>query len=380
MLAAAWAITLLARRHETPFLLRSRPFLGAAAIVLLFLAFASALWADEPGRTIDNAVRLAQVVVLFLIAYSAARTTRRAELLALAFVLGSFCAAAMGLVTGEGFAETERLSGGILDPNLLAASLVAAIGIAVVLLLDPRREPLLRLGLLVVVAVDLSALLRTESRGGLVALAVILLALVLYSGPLRPRALVVALLVALVGVGYYTAAASLETRERIANFTEGGGAGRTDQYRIALEMSADNPVLGVGLANFPVEEPAYTAGDIRLDRVRQILEIEPVVHNSYLEPLAELGPLGLAAVLVVVAGPALLARRWIRVRRTDTLALALLLGLLGLLVAYFFLSGQYEKQLWLLAGLTVGAVDAARAGGGRRGDEQPAVPPLRVPA
>jgi O-antigen ligase len=377
VLAAAWAIRLLARRDETPFLLRSRPLLGAAAVLVLFLAFASALWADDPGRTVDSAVRLAQVVVLFLIAYSAAATTRRAELLALAFVLGSFLAAGTGLVTGEGFAETDRLSGGILDPNFLAASLVAAVGIAVVLLLDARREPLLRLGLAVALATDLLALLRTESRGGLVALGVVLLALLVYAGPLRPRALVVALLVVVAGVGYYTVAASLETRERIANFTAEGGAGRSDQYRIALEMTADNPVLGVGLANFPVEEPAYTAQDIRLERVRQILEIEPVVHNSYLEPLAELGPLGLAGFLVAVAGPAVLARRWIRRHPTDTLVVGLLLGLLGLLVAYFFLSGQYEKQLWLLAGLTVGAVDAAARAGGRPFAGAPPAGPAR---
>ena len=372
VLAGAWAIQLLARRHDSPFLLRSRPVLGVAAVVLVFLAFASSLWADDSSRAISSASRLAQVVVLFLIAYSAASTRGRSYLLTLAFVTASFLAAATGLVTGQGFAETNRLSGGILDPNFLGASLVAAVGIATVLMLDPRRHLLLRLALLVAAVTDLLALFRTESRGGLVALAVALLVLLVYAGRLRPRAIVLSLLIVLAGVGYYTVAASFETQERLANFTAEGGAGRSDQWRIALRMSGEHPLLGVGLANFPVVEPRYAAQDIKLDRVRQILEIEPVVHNSFLEPLAELGPFGLAAILVAVAGPLLLAHRAMRDPEVDTLVPALLVGLAGLLVAYFFLSGQYEKQLWLLAGLTAGGVDAITRAGRARETARPA--------
>ena len=45
-------------------------------------------------------------------------------------------------------------------------------------------------------------------------------------------------------------------------------------------------------------------------------------------------------------------------------ARGLVAGAIGMFVAYFFLSGQYEKQLWLVLGLL--AAVSARAWGVRR--------------
>jgi O-antigen ligase len=360
VLAAAWVLQSLARSERTPLLLRRHPVLASAAVGFVFLGFASSLWAPDPGRAISSAMRLVQVVVLYLIAYSAARDRRRASILTWSFVVGAFCAAATGLVTGQGFAQTDRLSGGILDPNFLAASLVAAVGIGLMLALDPTRDPAARIAVAVVSVVDLLAIFKTESRGGTVALGAVLVVSVLVAGPLRPRALALALVVAALSIGYFAAVASQQARQRVTDFSAQSSAGRNDQWAIARDVAAAHPVLGVGLGNFPVVEAAYTAGDTPLQDVQQILRFQLVVHNSYLEPLAEVGPVGLVALLVAVGGPLLVAvRRLHGVDRPETTVRALVVGLAALLIAYFFLSGEYEKQLWLLAGLTIGAVDAS---------------------
>lgn len=71
------------------------------------------------------------------------------------------------------------------------------------------------------------------------------------------------------------------------------GNGRADYWRVALRMVARDPLLGDGAGSFaarwaqerPVENEARDA------------------HNLYLETLAELGPVGLALLAVVLAAP-----------------------------------------------------------------------------
>ena len=57
-------------------------------------------------------------------------------------------------------------------------------------------------------------------------------------------------------------------------------------WAAAVRMSADRPITGVGPGRFGIEAPAYVRNNP--------LELrEPVVHNSYLHVLAEIGLLGL---------------------------------------------------------------------------------------
>jgi putative inorganic carbon (HCO3(-)) transporter len=362
VLAGAWAITVIARGADIPFLGRHRPLLAGAVAVFFVITFSSALWAPDSGRAVSNAVRMLQVVVLYLIAYSAARDLTRVRWLIWAFMIGSFCAAAIGLVTGTGFANTDRLSGGILDPNFLAASLVAAAGMALIFAL--KASPSRRAILAVFVVTDLIALLRTESRGGVIAAFVVFAVVPIVAGPFRARAVAAVLIAAAVGLTYFSVAASVETKQRLTNITAGGGGGRSDQWSLALRAVNDHPLLGVGLGNFQVVESKYTAGDVTLQDVGQVLRFQLVVHNTYLEVLAELGPFGLLAFLVAIVGPLVAAARALRGDVGDALEIrALVVALSALLVGYFFLSGEYEKQLWLLAGLTLGAVDATRSAG-----------------
>jgi O-antigen ligase len=212
------------------------------------------------------------------------------------------------------------------------------------------------------------SLLETGSRGGLVALAVSFAAGLILGGKQRARVLAALLGFAALGTAYFVFAAPPEVSTRVVHFTAGGGSGRTDLWAVARQVARDHPILGVGIGNFEDVEPAYASRSTNLPGIDLIIDEPHVVHNSYLELLAELGIVGLACFVGLVCGCIVLGWRAVRrfARSGDTdlelIARGLLVGLSGMLAASFFLSAEYEKQLWLLLGFATalaGVADAA---------------------
>jgi O-antigen ligase len=218
------------------------------------------------------------------------------------------------------------------------------------------------------------ALLHTDSQGGLVALVAAAGAAVVFGGPIRvPVAYAVAICGVLV-LGYY----ALKPPSP-GQFTE-GRASRLDLWNVALHVANDHPVLGVGAGNFPVVEPAYTLNNIDLVRA-DLITSGYVAHNTYLNVLADYGSVGLLLLLAVATGSIFAglgaARRFGRQgdREMELLARGNIVAVLGMLCAYFFQSGQFEKQLWLMLGCCA-ALDAVA----RRREPAPTPAQLRAPA
>ncbi len=89
------------------------------------------------------------------------------------------------------------------------------------------------------------------------------------------------------------------------------GNGRADYWRVAARMVERNPLRGAGAG-------AFTA---RWARERPVEVEARDAHNLYLETLAELGPIGLA-VLIVALGAPLIALRRVRTTPPATAAAA----------------------------------------------------------
>ena len=362
VLALAWLAAILRRHDRPPLLFRDHPAFTYVTLLFLGWTLASVLWAPDADIATSDAFRVLQVVVLMFIVFSAIE--RRGHLLWVvwAFVGGAAVSAIVGLAgatSPERFnpgRETQRLTGGIGDPNQLAAILVPALVFALFALAISRR-PLARVLLLGSAAVSALALFRTESRGGIVALGVTFLAALVLSGPVRPYVVPVILAVTGAGVFYYTLVAPPESLARIAAFRAGGGSGREDLWTVAVEVARDHPVLGVGIGNLRVVEPAYAIADIDLRYVKFVAGDPQVAHNTYLNLLAELGVVGLVAFLAVLGSALVVAFRAVRVfkaagdREMEILARGLLIGTIGMLAAFFFISEQYGKQLPLLLGV-----------------------------
>ncbi len=368
VLIVSWLLSLASERDRIPFLFRDQPLLGACVLAFFVWALASLVWAVDSGVALSNATRLVQVVLLMFVTYSAVRTTRHLHLLMWSFLVGAAASASYSLASGS-YGQGGRLAG-IFDPNFFAAELVGAMLFASFMLALPQ-QPWTRFVLLVFLGIYGVAFVLTESRGGLIALGASFVAASALAGPVRARAIAVVLVVSAFALAYYADIAPSRIRERITNISAESSAGRVDEWKIALRIASDRPLLGAGLGNYKVVEPAYATRNINLLRVDYALRYQLETHNTYLNLLSELGIVGLGlfvALLAVVVTTAMSGvRELARLAdiKGELLARGLISGTIGTLVAYIFLSGQYEKQLWLLLGLLAAIPTIAR----QRGEE-----------
>lgn len=370
VLVAAWLAQVFLRRDDAQSLLRERPFISAAAAGLVVWALASSLWAADQEVAIASALRLGQGVVLLFVVYSALREPKHLRWVLGAYVGGALVAAAFALIS-LGSTGSDRLGGTNTNPNELAAAFLPAIMVCAFTFLGERR-PVLRWATSVGGSMLLLALLMTGSRGGLVGLAVALVAAVIVAGPSRLKIVAAALVIVGIGVVYYATYAPQDYVDRLEAVSNDGGTGRSDLWEVALVIADDRPVTGVGAGNFPVVEARYAVGEVDIARIDLVLDKTKVVHSIYLSLLSELGVVGLSLFLCLVVGAfASIIQALRRLRGSDwpfqLLVRGFLVGVVAIMTAYTFSTAEYEKQLWLLlgTGLALPAI-AARATGAKR--------------
>jgi O-antigen ligase len=319
--------------------------------------------------TLHSVSRLVQLVGLVFVTYSAIRKPRDLLILAWAFLIGAAVTSVYALANGT--LRFGRLTGGIFNPNALAAEIVVAIVIAIFLLVATRRVSL-RLICLALVTVFAIVFVQTQSRSGILALGAAFAFALVASGPLRGRITAVILIAAAIGLAYYVYAAPPQLRERVSSIVTGTSQAsplREDTWQIALQMTRAHPVRGVGLGNFPALESQYFTSNVNIVQVGSLRHFQLVVHNTYLEILAELGIVGLILFLSVLAmtvgrAAAMLAQPGPE-GSSRLLARSITAGTVGVLTSQVFNSGEYSKQLWVLLGMSVAAaalVSTARLG------------------
>jgi O-antigen ligase len=333
-----------------------------AWVMIAFIAWSTLtlLWATQTGSALTALSRYIPNMLLLPIAYLAVRSRRELMLVLAAIIGGAVLAAGFGIVKPPNpsiASEGGRASGTIGDPNELAAALLAGLALAAgFLLARARLAPIVRLGAMAAIPLCAGGIFLSLSRGGLVALAALLVAGTVFGGPWRLA--ITALLVAVVagGLVYFTQFASLPARERVTAIK--GGTGRSDLWTVGLRMVSAHPVGGVGVGNFEAVSRNYVLQPGPLQRTDLIFSSNPkVAHNTYLQVMAETGITGLVLFLGVVIGCLALALRaaLLAARRGDrileALARGLLLALIGMLVADFFISQTYSKLLWALLAL-----------------------------
>ena len=358
------------RKAGAPFLARERPYVSAAAIAFCAWAGASMLWTRSENAALAEAIRLSFAVTVMAVVFAAARDVRDIRRISLGYVAGGVATTVLGVLvfpaaSAEAGAEAGRLAGGVGDPNELAAFLLPALAIAG-FSLPTARTSRSRFWLASACVVAIAGIFLTGSRGGLIGLGVMLLAAVVFAGPIRAQAICLAVVLAIVAFGYYSVAAPAETRARITGFTSSGGTGRLDLWSVAFQATRDHPLMGVGSGNFRIIEPAYAADTISLPNVELIVDKPKAVHNTLLELLVELGPFGaalFAAIVVAALLSALGAARSFaraRLRNAELQARGLLVGMTGMLAALLFVSGQAKEQVWVLLGLAFALGSIAR--------------------
>ncbi len=369
LLLLGWLVYVLTNPQSKTDFIATYP--GAAVLLVGFLTWValSGLWAEDTGEVKSTLWRYALNAVLFLIVFSAVRTRKQLIYVLGGFLLGATAAGVYGLAFTSAVVPVDegRLTGTNLDPNELAAVLVAGMALSVGLAAN-LRDPGLRLASLAGGGFCFLAAMLTGSRGGLVATACMLVAAVVFGGRWRGRLLVLGIVIALFGGFYVTSLAPSTVRER---FTQTAGLspeqeGRTTIWKVAERMVEAHPLEGVGAGNFQVSSKHYVLQPGSLARSDEIFIGNKVTHNTYLQTAAELGLVGLALFLGVIAFSlwclVAAARRFSRAHdlRAEALARSLIVAMVGLLAADFFISEMFSKQLWLMLGIGPAVLAIAR--------------------
>jgi putative inorganic carbon (hco3(-)) transporter len=258
--------------------------------------------------------------------------------------------------------EKYRAAGPVGEPNRFAQILVVLVPLAVFMYRTSRsraaRMWATGLGGLVLVGVPL-----TLSRGGFIAV-VVLIGLMMGLKWIRSsRVLVCALIVAIMvpaipvlntRLASITNARALVGGDRTAAAQQADGAilGRATLMLSALHVFMDHPVVGVGPGQYP---PFYSVEYVNLTGIkfRDMADRNWRAHSLYLELAAELGVIGLvlflAAIGVVVLGLWRARQYWLsRDREYADLATAFWLSLVIWLWSGIIQHLAYQPYYWFL--------------------------------
>jgi O-antigen ligase len=233
------------------------------------------------------------------------------------------------------------------DANYYSLSALLTVPIAFCLL-RARLRPWQRWFCLTCLGVTLLGLTAAASRGGFVGLGAALLVTVWHNRE-RARILCLAVLV-LTPLMLVSPSSPLRRLLNPAESDREATANRFAAWRAGLRMVAGAPLTGIGVGNFqPLVLQYSTPGQ----------EVETIAHNTYLEVAAEMGVPGLLLYLAIAwSSVGTLDRLRRRTQRDGAplvhqAAIALQAGVVGFLVAGFFVSAEYQRLFWLAIFLTM---------------------------
>jgi O-antigen ligase len=258
-------------------------FVGVAAVSCL-----TALWPRQAVESLSDLVKMA--LVYFFIA-NCANTERRLRGVMWTIVIGGLIPAAGTL---RNYLQSNLVEGraawlGIFaNPNEVAYSLVILVPVAAFLAEDLGLIP--RLALLGIAMVYVAAIFVTFSRGGLVALAVVVALFAWRKRGVWVWAVLLALVAAALVLGgkYWSRGEDFSGLNGDVSFRQ-----RFATSEAGLAMFADHPLLGVGLGCSVIAWPLYAPNDLYS---RGAL----VTHNTVVQPLGETGIFGFIAFVSFV--------------------------------------------------------------------------------
>jgi O-antigen ligase len=338
-----------------------------ALIVIMCIGVPFSLWTGHSATFVVKGM-LPNAFFLLLVATSV-RSTRDVEWYALMNLYGALVyTAVISVFFRVGY--DGRLGGLIYyDANDFALVMVCTIPFAIYFLGKGHKRSH-RVAALATLAMILTAMVNSGSRGGFIGLiAVMLYVLLRYRAiPSRVRLAVtiagIALFLGFASDKYWTSMGTILHPQSDYNYND--QVGRVEVWKRGVGYMLHNPVVGVGVAAYPVAEGA---SDLAQSLAAQGKGFKwSVAHNSFLETGAELGIPGalvfIAILVVTVYGLTKLAPRgkwapWIS-RREMALAQMLIGALFGFAVAGFFVSAEYFAYLYFLLGLSVGLMKIVR--------------------
>lgn len=365
MALAVVAYTLLVRGRAG---LRINPLLvltGAYGFWMLL----SVYWASDSHLVYKNYISFILALAYMLTFAVLVRTRAQIASIFATLAVGSLIFGFVSFVTYASSSGTSRAAGLQGDPNYFAVYQVIALP-AVLALSAYERRPARRFLYFVVVGVIVLSVVSSLSRTGLIALSAAMLATIvlpwrIFFQRAGQKGNYVFALVLATGAAVVLGSASFVSRAQSIlnpNSTVLGGAkgsGRLDLWAAALHGWHEHPVLGLGLGGFETNALDLLQTTPGVNTTASYVSADRVVHNAYIENLAELGPIGLVlfvSIIFVTAFYLVSSSRRGRLagdRSIERFSLAMLVSLLGYSLSAIFLSNQLGKALWILVGMAL---------------------------
>jgi len=352
----------------------------AAPFAALVAASLLSMFGATNGRVVVQSLVLVLVFFqLLVLIQHAARDKRDAALLVFSFLTSVSLISLYGLLQYLGVMAGPTTGAGVnqvistLGNKEYLGGVLSYVILPSIVLLFRLRSRFLRVVALLLISFDFGTLMLVQQTGPVVALVVgafALLVLWIVFRPIEPlraaRRWLVALLVLLAFTFLVEAPSgplnsvvglSADGRSWLGRvWEENSGRTRSWDWWIGLEMLKDHPLTGVGLGNYKIDfipykvqflaTPRGAAYDWYIPRAAQ-------AHNDYVQAAAELGALGIAALLALVV--LLPVSLWIRVRRNpdegDRMDLLLYSAGLVVLLVHAFVSFPAHLPVSVLAGV-----------------------------
>src|SRR2546425_3808542 len=256
------------------------------------------------------------------------------------------------------------------DANDLATLIASAMPFGLYFVLGHRR---LAMRILAVAGLTVLAvgMIRSGSRGGLIALLAVVAFVLLGFTTVPVRARLVGLVAILAAVftaasdRYWTQMQTMLNPHQDYNLTS--DAGRLKIWERGLGYMAAHPVTGVGGENFGVAEGTISPLAKRAERGLGVRW--GAAHNTFIQVGAELGVPGLLLFIGLIATAFRSLRRVTRqsaragpaAADLSRLAQALTAALIGFVVGSFFLSLAYMDMLYTLVAFTLALAKVSRS-------------------
>lgn len=313
----------------------------AILLVLMFLSIPDSVW---PGKSFDFVFSfyLKMLIFLFLIIKCTLTIYDLKKLCwSLAITIGFVALVAL---ISPNLVEYGRVSTGeTYDPNDLA--LVLVMSMPLFFYMSETESGWRKYFLLAIVLLCMVMVPRTGSRGGVLALAAVILAIFRDKGIAQAVKFVPA--VALIGL-FVIIQTPQEHLDRFMTLRHVGqdynmtvDEGRIAVWKRGLALMMDNPVLGAGAGTFVVAEGKMKGGGKWSS-----------AHNSFIQIGVELGVIALVMQLFLI-------KRMVAAGRNDVcpwLGKGLEVGAYGYIVGGFFLSWAYAYLFYLYVGLSIALV------------------------
>jgi len=363
--AAVWLF------RADPFGRLGRPLPLGVKLALFTLAWAAvgvpfALWSGQSFRGVTGS--FGTTILVFLLVVASARHLVDIRRLLLFSAVGGAVFALVGPI--QGMVPIRGFGAGGYDPNDSAMYLVSALPILVFFAVSSRKlSGKVIAGFAAFAA--LGAIVATQSRGGFLGLAAVLIFMLLFFRGIRIGTKILVVGVFCIGLAFTADATYWERMESITEMDDGygtddGPGGRVEIWKRGMGYMFENPVTGVGLFNFMVAEGQ---SEVIAERIRRGIGTKySAAHSMWVQVGAELGIPGFLAFVGMFGhvgwglwGISKRRSRWRSDRESSLMASTLLTSLVGVAVAGSFLSNAYWSMVWapLAMGVALMRLDAA---------------------